>query len=81
MVKLAHPLTPATIFTNAPFSLFLKIPAMNISLSSKEATFLVALLEADKQTALQLLAAEHFYEPELLPKLRKLERALKKVEG
>lgn len=54
---------------------------MNISLSSKEATFLVALLEADKQTALQLLAAEHFYQPELLPKLHKLERALKKAEG
>jgi hypothetical protein len=81
LVKFASALTSATIFTNAPFSLFLKIPAMNISLSLKEITFLVALLEADKQTALQLLAAEHFYQPELLPKLRKLERALKKTEG
>jgi hypothetical protein len=79
LVKFASALTPATIFTNAPFSLFLKI-AMNISLSIKETTFLVALLEADRQTALQLLAAEHFYQPELLPKLRKLERTLKKAE-
>jgi hypothetical protein len=54
---------------------------MNISLSIKETTFLVALLEADRQTALQLLAAEHFYKPDLLPKLRKLERTLKKAEG
>jgi hypothetical protein len=38
-----------------------------IKLSQKEATFLVALLEADRQTALQLLAAEHFYQPSLLP--------------
>ena len=53
---------------------------MNIMLSLKEVTFLVALLEADRQTALQLLAAEHFYKPELLPKLHKLERGLKKVE-
>ena len=54
---------------------------MNIKLSLKEATFLVALLEADKQTALQLLAAEHFYKPELLPKLHKLERSLKHQES
>jgi hypothetical protein len=51
---------------------------MNISLSLKEATFLVALLETDRQTALQLLAAEHFYKPALLPKLQKLERELKR---
>jgi hypothetical protein len=50
---------------------------MKIELSRKEATFLVALLEADRQTALQLLAADHFYQPSLLPKLQKLERALK----
>jgi hypothetical protein len=49
-----------------------------IKLSQKEATFLVALLEADRQTALQLLAAEHFYQPSLLPKLKKTERELKK---
>jgi hypothetical protein len=54
---------------------------MNTMLSLKEVTFLVALLEADRQTALQLLAAEHFYKPELLPKLHKLERELKKAEG
>jgi hypothetical protein len=48
-----------------------------IKLSQKEATFLVALLEADRQTALQLLAAEHFYQPSLLPKLKKAERQAK----
>jgi hypothetical protein len=53
---------------------------MKIELSRKEATFLVALLEADRQTALQLLAADHFYQPSLLPKLQKLERALKLQE-
>jgi hypothetical protein len=41
-------------------------------LSEKEASFLLALLESNKQTALQLLAAEHFYQPSLLPRLRKL---------
>jgi hypothetical protein len=51
---------------------------MNISLSLREVTFLVALLELDRQTAMQLLAAEHFYRPALLPKLQKLERELKR---
>jgi len=50
---------------------------MKIELSLKELTFLVALLETDKQTALQLLAADHFYRPELLPKLQRAERELK----
>ena len=40
-------------------------------LSEKEANFLLALLESNKQTALQLLAADHFYQPSLLPRLRK----------
>lgn len=40
-------------------------------LSEKEAAFLLALLQSNKQTALQLLAAEHFYQPSLLPRLRK----------
>jgi hypothetical protein len=40
-------------------------------LSEKEASFLLALLQSNKQTALQLLAAEHFYQPSLLPRLRK----------
>ena len=48
-----------------------------IDLSQKEAVFLVALLEADNQTALQLLAAEHFYQPTLLPKLKKAKRQAK----
>jgi choline kinase len=51
---------------------------ISIELSSKETNFLVALLESDKQTALQLLAADHFYEPSLLPKLRKAQREIKK---
>ncbi len=53
---------------------------INIEISLKEANFLVALLEADRQTALQLLAADHFYQPALLPKLHKAQRALKKVQ-
>ena len=48
-----------------------------IDISQKEAVFLVALLESDKQTALQLLAAEHFYQPWLLPKLKKAKRQAK----
>lgn len=48
-----------------------------MELEHKEVVFLLALLEADRQTALQLLAADHYYEPRLLPKLRKLERALR----
>jgi hypothetical protein len=44
---------------------------MPFDLSDKEAAFLLALLESNKQTALQLLAAEHFYQPSLLPRLRK----------
>jgi hypothetical protein len=56
-------------------------------LSGKEASYLVALLEADRQTALQLLAADHFYQPSLLPRLKKFlqgiknERAKKEAEG
>lgn len=46
-------------------------------LSWKEASYLVALLEADRQTALQLLAADHFYEPSLLPRLKKFQQKLK----
>lgn len=53
---------------------------MKISLSLKEVAFLTALLDTDKQTALQLLAADHFYRPSLLPKLQKLERALQLEE-
>lgn len=56
-------------------------------LAAKEASYLVALLEADRQTALQLLAADHFYQPSLLPRLKKFlqaiknERAKKEEEG
>jgi hypothetical protein len=57
---------------------------IGVELSSKELAFLLALLEADRQTALQLLAAEHAYKPTLLPKLREAERvvkAMKNLEG
>jgi hypothetical protein len=46
-------------------------------LSSKDAAYLIALLESNKQTALQLLAADHFYKPSLLPRLKKFQQALK----
>jgi hypothetical protein len=46
-------------------------------ISFEEASYLVALFEADRQTALKLLAADHFYEPSLLPRLRKVQRQLK----
>jgi hypothetical protein len=51
-----------------------------IELNYKEVQFLVALLEGDRQTALQLLAAEHFYQPSLLPRLRKIQQILKKKQ-
>jgi hypothetical protein len=57
---------------------------IGIEISSKELAFLLALLEADRQTALQLLAAEHAYKPTLLPKLREAEKvvkAMKNLEG
>lgn len=50
----------------------------------QETQFLISLLEngiSSKQTALQLLAAEHLYVPTLLPKLKKYEKTLKKVES
>jgi hypothetical protein len=47
-------------------------------LSEKEASFLLALLQSNKQTALQLLAAEHFYQPSLLPRLRKFTQEQKR---
>ena len=52
---------------------------VSVDISLQEATFLLALLEADRQTALQLLAADHVYEPSLLPKLRKAHRKLRKM--
>lgn len=50
-----------------------------INLSYNEAVFLVTLLKADRQTALQLLAAEHVYMPSLLPRLEKAYLLLKNV--
>ena len=47
-------------------------------LSFEEASYLLAILEADRQTALKLLAADHFYEPSLLPRLRKFQQMLKR---
>lgn len=52
-----------------------------LQLSLKEASFLLALLDSDKQTALQLLAAEYFYQPSLLPRLRKLVTEMKRKEA
>lgn len=49
----------------------------NFELSFKEASYLVAILEANRQTALQLLAADHFYQPSLLPRLKKFQQMLK----
>jgi hypothetical protein len=51
---------------------------MPFDLSDKEAAFLLALLESNRQTALQLLAAEHFYQPSLLPRLRKFTQEQKR---
>lgn len=53
---------------------------VNVELTRQELTFFLALLESDKQTALQLLAADHFYQPKLLPKLHKAEREAKEQE-
>jgi hypothetical protein len=50
----------------------------NLEISSQELTFLVGLLTCDRQTALQLLAAEHVYRPSLLPRMEKLQAALKR---
>jgi hypothetical protein len=47
-------------------------------LSSKDAAYLIALLEGNKQTALQLLAADHFYQPSLLPRLKKFSANVEK---
>ncbi len=49
-------------------------------LNFQEAQFLLAIFEGDRQTALQLLAAEHFYQPSLLPRLRKVYQVLKKQQ-
>jgi hypothetical protein len=54
---------------------------MPFDLSDKEASFLLALLQSNKQTALQLLAAEHFYQPSLLPRLRKFTQEQKRQTG
>lgn len=54
---------------------------IGIELSNKELAFILALLEADRQTALQLLAAEHAYKPTLLPKLRNAEKVVKAMRN
>lgn len=53
---------------------------LNLELTKEEVVFLLALLESNKQTALQLLAAEHIYKPELVPKLYKLDRTFKQQQ-
>jgi hypothetical protein len=52
----------------------------SFKLSAQDATYLIALLEADRQTALQLLAADHFYQPSLLPRLKKFQQLLKREQ-
>jgi hypothetical protein len=52
----------------------------SFKLSAQDATYLIALLEADRQTALQLLAADHFYQPSLLPRLKKFQQSLKRKQ-
>jgi hypothetical protein len=59
---------------------FHNVKVETLELNYKEVQFLVALLEGDRQTALQLLAAEHFYQPSLLPRLRKVQQTLKKQQ-
>jgi hypothetical protein len=54
---------------------------IGVELTDKELTFVLALLEADRQTALQLLAAEHAYKPTLLPKLRNAEKVVKAMQN
>jgi hypothetical protein len=54
---------------------------IGVELTSKELAFLLALLEANRQTALQLLAAEHAYKPTLLPKLREAEKVVKAMKN
>lgn len=53
---------------------------MIVEFSRQELTFLLTLLQSDRQTALQLLAAEHAYKPSLLPKLENAYKALKRNE-
>ena len=52
----------------------------SFKLSAQDATYLIALLEADRQTALQLLAADHFYQPSLLPRLKKFQQSLRREQ-
>lgn len=54
---------------------------IGLKLSAKELAFILALLEADRQTALQLLAAEHAYKPTLLPKLHEAEKIMKAMKN
>ncbi len=54
---------------------------IGVELTDKELAFILALLEADRQTALQLLAAEHAYKPTLLPKLRNAEKVVKAMQN
>jgi hypothetical protein len=54
---------------------------VGVELTNKELAFILALLEADRQTALQLLAAEHAYKPTLLPKLRNAEKVVKAMQN
>jgi len=54
---------------------------IGVELTKEELTFLLLLLEANRQSALQLLAAEHLYMPSLLPKLRNAEKVVKAMQN
>jgi len=54
---------------------------IGVELTREELTFLLLLLEANRQSALQLLAAEHLYMPSLLPKLRNAEKVVKAMQN
>jgi hypothetical protein len=47
-------------------------------LSSKDAAYLIALLEGNKQTALQLLAADHFYQPSSITSIEEVSASVEK---
>lgn len=54
---------------------------IDVTMSEKELRFLLALLDCDRQTALQLLAAEYAYKPTLVPKFQQALKSLKAIKA
>jgi hypothetical protein len=54
---------------------------IDVTMSDKELRFLLALLDCDRQTALQLLAAEYAYKPTLVPKFQQALKRLKSMKA